>query len=1002
MDYHNLKKSELISLVKKLKRDIEILNEKQKIYNILYTDNSITYIKFNKEGIIKYSDNNYIYDEKLNALRYQTLKEIKTIENKSLQDYFNIWKIESKPQTIKIKFETSRVNTFRCFFTRENNSNYICILSDISEISDLQRKYEISETKFRQIFDDLKIGISVLDKEFRIVFANKKMKDYFPHIIENSDMICYKTYNDPPRDAPCIYCPCIKTLEDGEIHETITETPSGDKLRYFLLRSTPIKDNNNEVLYILELVEDISEKIKIEQSIDFQNTFIRYLIDSIPAGIFYKDLNLRYVGCNKVFAEYFKMKPSEITYKTAYDLYSKTDAEKLEYFDKEIIKNLKLQTNEYQIKNPITGNLEYFLIHKSPYFDNEGKVKGIIGIKVNVTEIKQMEHQLAESFEFINELIEQTNSMVINIDLDGNIKIFNKAAEEVTGYKREEVLGKNWFLIFNPPKKYPELYNTFSEFRKRKTLTKDYFTNFILTKSGDEKLIRWRNNLLKKSGKVVGITAIGVDITDENTLTIDNLYSIIEVIPHPILIIDNNLNIEYANSAFTKLTGYNSHEVVGKRFGFYEFPENDKMIYENILNSLRKSGNWNGEFLSRTKNGEYYYESNLITSINNSKNKEKNYVVVKFNIDKEKKIIAELNNLKKINENISIYRSIIDLILKEVINITENTNDKNTNLHFEKLKNLEIIQDKFLMNLLLLANNILNNDVSKVKREIEELELMEMLKSVYRSINTYQEKVKFQYPKRKNKVNIRCDNRILELIVKILNHILINIIEEGTVKIEFKKTKKIGVVYENMLLIGRSKNIIDKNLLLFEKKSNRDKDFNTDFHSSKFHSELITLKKLINLIDIDLLLKVRNKREIEVELVFPKTDSTLDKNKIKKKVKRVLLVEDNLSNAEIIKIYLQDKFDIIWTKSITETLEKAREEVYDILIIDIDLGNEKDGLEILKELRKISKYKSKPFIAITGYTNFLDRQNLLEAGFTEHIAKPFRKEQLLSIIKKYI
>lgn len=505
MDYNNFKKIELIELVRGLKKEIQSLKEKLIIENFLSNNYPYSYIKFDKNGFIKYSNNCFIFDNNLNCLRYKSLKELKTTDNKTLADYFNIWINKGiNSHSINLKYNNSNEISYKCSFIKLDNTNYICVFLDISELMNLQRSYEISEKKFKQLNDDLKIGICILNRNFQIIYANKKMKEYFPNIIENSGLICYETFNKPARNEPCIYCPCVKTLEDGDIHDTITETPSGKSIRYFALQSSPIKNNDNEVTYIIEYVEDITDKISNEQSLNFQNIFLQYLVDSIPASIFYKDLNLKYKGCNKTFSEFFNLKPNEIINKTAYDLYNKETAERFEELDKELLKTKKNQILEYNQKNNQTGKEEHFLLHKAPYYDLEGNLSGIIGVILNITKLKEVEHELQESSAFINELIEQTNSIVLNLDLDGTIKIFNNAAEKITGYKREEVIGKNWFHIFVSPKKYPDVFGIFKEFINRGKITENYI-NYILTKTGEERLIKWKNYPLKKYKKVIGV-----------------------------------------------------------------------------------------------------------------------------------------------------------------------------------------------------------------------------------------------------------------------------------------------------------------------------------------------------------------------------------------------------------------------------------------------------------------------------------------------------------------
>lgn len=1003
MDYHNLKKKELIKLVKELKEKTKKLEEEQKIQKFLYDINSYTYIKFNKNGVIKYTDNKLIYDDSLNALRYKNIKEIKTTENKNLEDYFNNWQKEKLPQTIKLGLDKYKSFTYKCLFLEDNFSDYICILSDITELDDLKTQYEFSEAKFRQIFDDLKIGISVLNRDFQIVFANKKMKEYFPNIVENAGMICYKTYNDPPSKEPCSYCPSIKTLKDGEIYETITETPAGSSIRYFLLRSSPIKDSNNQVQYILELVEDISEKIKIEESINFQNTFLKYLIESIPAGIFYKDLDLKYIGCNKRFADTFDLKPEEIINKTSYDLYNPEDAKKFEELDKELINTRRLQTYEFQFNNSKKGKIEYYLLHKAPYYDSAGNIKGIIGITLNITDIKEIGNKLQESFDLINDLIEQTDSIVVNLDMEGNIRIFNKAAEKITGYKREEVIGKNYFHLFVPPKKYPDVFNLFTEFKKRKTVTRDYYINNIITKSGKERLIKWRNNLFKKDNKVVGITSIGVDITEENEFLVDKLLNLIEIIPHPILIMDDNFIITYINTAYSKLTGYKPEDIIGNSFTINKSNDFNKETYKKMLAALKDGNKWSCEYIAEKKDGELYYENIHITPIKDTSGNIKYYIVIRLNINDYKNLLTDLQNQKEKKEELEKQIILLSLILKYELDVVNRIN-KDLKNYKHKDNTIETLSESLLRidDFKILFDKFIKKESLKSSK-LKKIFLRNILKEIitkYES-NFLNNNIKITIDKNLDKVNINNDEEIIRFILQNLILIIKSIIKNGTIKFSLNKNKKYKNYKFALEISVKSKESIDRELLTI--KNNFDNISNLDDSNlSENITKLYLLKMLLENNNSALYFEILNKSELKFIILFSSAIKRVSIDTSEKKMKKLLLAEDNISNAEIIKMFLEEKFEVKIVSSANEAIAEANKNKFDIFLIDIDLGNGDDGIQILKELKKLDKYLNSPFIAVTGYTHFRDRQKFLDTGFCDYLSKPFRKEQLINSINKFL
>jgi PAS domain S-box-containing protein len=143
--------------------------------------------------------------------------------------------------------------------------------------------------------------------------------------------------------------------------------------------------------------------------------------------------------------------------------------------------------------------------------DNE-----VVVIVRDTTEETNTSIELKYSKEYAENLINTANLMVVSLDINGNVIGFNNRAEEITGYKREEIIGKNWFENIVPKEVFPEAWNEFE-----KIVSKNYTPNFenpILTKNGEIRHILWRNNVTEDKGKVKGTISFGMDITDHKKL----------------------------------------------------------------------------------------------------------------------------------------------------------------------------------------------------------------------------------------------------------------------------------------------------------------------------------------------------------------------------------------------------------------------------------------------------------------------------------------------------
>ena len=131
----------------------------------------------------------------------------------------------------------------------------------------------------------------------------------------------------------------------------------------------------------------------------------------------------------------------------------------------------------------------------------------------DITKEKRIEQESAKAKDFAEHVIQTANTMVVALDANGMITIFNKAAEQITGYSKAEIEKKSWFETLVPAETYPEVQ---AEFRRLMTggLPKQ-FENAIVTKQGTERYILWHNSEIIENDAIVGAISFGIDITEK-------------------------------------------------------------------------------------------------------------------------------------------------------------------------------------------------------------------------------------------------------------------------------------------------------------------------------------------------------------------------------------------------------------------------------------------------------------------------------------------------------
>lgn len=122
---------------------------------------------------------------------------------------------------------------------------------------------------------------------------------------------------------------------------------------------------------------------------------------------------------------------------------------------------------------------------------------------------------------FAETLLETANAIIVTLDTDANIILFNGFAEKLTGYQKQAVLGKNWFELFIPKRNRLVIPEVFQDVLNKMPAGSAY-ENPIICRDGSERLISWRNNVLKNEhGAISGILSIGTDVTERKCMELE-------------------------------------------------------------------------------------------------------------------------------------------------------------------------------------------------------------------------------------------------------------------------------------------------------------------------------------------------------------------------------------------------------------------------------------------------------------------------------------------------
>lgn len=137
----------------------------------------------------------------------------------------------------------------------------------------------------------------------------------------------------------------------------------------------------------------IHERERIKSVLSAEKSRLKYMIDAIPDLIFFKDADSKFLGCNKAFENYINKKSDDILGLSEFDLFGRLEAETYIKSDMKIINSLQPErtTNWIEYQN---GQRMLFYTLKTPYFDSENNLLGIIGISRDITEMEETRQRL--------------------------------------------------------------------------------------------------------------------------------------------------------------------------------------------------------------------------------------------------------------------------------------------------------------------------------------------------------------------------------------------------------------------------------------------------------------------------------------------------------------------------------------------------------------------------------------------------------------------------------
>ncbi len=300
------------------------------------------------------------------------------------------------------------------------------------------------------------------------------------------------------------------------------------------------------------------------------------------------------------------------------------------------------------------------------------------------------------------------------------------------------------------------------------------------------------------------------------------------------------------------------------------------------------------------------------------------------------------------------------------------------------------------------------------------VKLNELLKSEIALFNpeAFSKKLNLKAELPDDEVIIFTDERLLKIILRNLLTNSIKFTDNGSVILSLKRKNFMGIDSIVISIKDTGIGILNEHKeLIFQEFRQSSEGFNRKYEGSglgltiakkfvailngeiEFESQVGVGTEFIIILPVNYQSEFIEAKDTSVKKIINKKYSSQNERQ-NMSLPKLLIVEDDINTITLINIYLRNMAIIDIAGSSKAALEKAEHNDYHLILMDINLGEEIDGLMLTKILREMKKYESVPIIAVTAFAMETDRANAIEAGCSNYISKPFDKAALIKMIKE--
>ncbi len=322
------------------------------------------------------------------------------------------------------------------------------IVRDITERKSAEEQILMLAHALKSIYE----SVCITDMMDNIIFVNNSLCNSFGY--NDNELIgkhisILRSEKNPAKILNQIL---PATLKGGWSGEIINKRKDGSEFPASTSTSV-IRNDDGKPTALITVALNITDRKLAENELRNSKQMLQLILNNVPQRIFWKDINSKYLGCNKNFAKDAGFSnPLEIIGLTDNDMpWKSAEADYYRSIDSEVMKNDKPTYHLIEPQTHLDGEISWLETNKIPLHDELGKVVGVLGTYEDITDRKKAEEALKESEERFRSLIDNMIEAALIIDWDGKIIFANNSAARLVGLENpDEGIGKIVFEFLHP------------------------------------------------------------------------------------------------------------------------------------------------------------------------------------------------------------------------------------------------------------------------------------------------------------------------------------------------------------------------------------------------------------------------------------------------------------------------------------------------------------------------------------------------------------------------